>query len=447
MKKLIVLSYDSLQSKDLEKLQTMPFFSEILERAAVVRNIREIYPTLTYPIHTTIVTGLYPDKHGIAHNQKPAIDPKDPDFSIMGSNWYWRKDNIRGKTLTDSVLEEGRTAATVLWPVTAGEKRGWNLPEIWPTQETMDNVRELYADASSGNVMSEYFDRFIGKYRWRNNEDMVCYAVEIALDIVRRQVPDLLLCHLTQLDHIRHVYGVQNREVDDCLRQLDVIAGRFIDAARDAGTLDETNFVILGDHGQIDVAKVFHLNALFRKSGLIRAADDGKVFDYEAYSFSAGFSAHVIMKDPKNEKVKARLCRLLDDLPSQYPQCIEAVYTSEDMLREEHLAGEFSFVVEAREGVLFANDIAADVVTEPDAPRDKPYKAMHGHHPSKGEKPPFVAFGPDVKTAARIENGSLIDIAPTLAALVGVTLPQAEGKPFPLLSIGTDTAVGTGTAA
>ncbi|MDR2179044.1 MAG: alkaline phosphatase family protein [Synergistaceae bacterium] len=432
-KKLIVLSYDSLQSRDLEKLQTMPFFSKIMERAAVVRNIREIYPTLTYPIHTTIVTGLYPDRHGIAHNQKPAVDPNDPDFSVMGSNWYWRKDNITAKTLTDSVLEEGRTAATVLWPVTAGEKRGWNLPEIWPTRETGGSVRQLYADASSDNVMSEYFDRFIGKYRWNGTEDMVCYAVEIALDIVRRHSPDLLLCHVTQLDHIRHVYGVQNREVDDCLRQLDVIAGRFMDAARDAGTLDETNFVILGDHGQIDISKVFHLNALFRQNGLISADHDGKVSDYDAYGFSAGFSTHVIMKDPKNQEVKAQLRHLLGSLPSQYPQCVEAVYTSEDVLRDERLAGEFSFVLEAREGVLFANEILSDVVTGPDAPREKPYKAMHGHHPSKGEKPPFVAFGPDVKTALRIENGSVIDVAPTLAALAGVALPQAEGKPFPLL--------------
>jgi predicted AlkP superfamily pyrophosphatase or phosphodiesterase len=224
--------------------------------------------------------------------------------------------------------------------------------------------------------------------------------------------------------------------VDECLRQLDVIAGRFIDAARNAGTLDETNFVILGDHGQIDVSKVFHLNALFRQNGLIHAAGDGKVSDYEAYGFSAGFSAHVIMKDPQNQRMKARLRRLLDDLLSQYPQCIETVYTSEDILKAERLAGEFSFVLEAREGVLFANEILSDVVTGPDVPREKHYKAMHGHHPSKGEKPPFVAFGPDIKTALRIENGNVIDIAPTLAALVGTVLPEAEGKPFPLLSIG-----------
>ena len=154
-KKLIVLSYDSLQSGDLHKLEKMPYFSEILKRAAVVSNVREIYPTLTYPIHTTLITGLYPDKHGIPHNQRPSINPQDPDFSIMGSDWYWQKSSITARTLHDAVFEQDRMAATVCWPVTAGEKRGWNLPEIWPARGAHASVRDLYARTCSDNVMPE----------------------------------------------------------------------------------------------------------------------------------------------------------------------------------------------------------------------------------------------------------------------------------------------------
>jgi predicted AlkP superfamily pyrophosphatase or phosphodiesterase len=318
--------------------------------------------------------------------------------------------------------------------VTAGEKRGWNLPEIWPTRGSQTSVRDLYAQTSSDNIMSEYFDRFISKYRWSDNEDMVCYAVEIALDIVRRHSPDLLLCHITHLDHIRHVYGVQNRAVNDCLRQLDVIAGRFLDAVRDAGTSSETNFVILGDHGQIDVAKVFNLNSLLHQCGLIRTDDDGKVIDYDAYGFSAGFSSHIIMKDPQDESARTRLQEFVNALPARYPEYIEAAYTKEETLRNERLTGTFSYVVEAREGVLFNNDIEEKLVMEPGEPRRIVHKAMHGHHPGKGEKPPFIAFGPNIKPETRIEHGDIIHIAPTLAALVGAPLPEAEKEPFPILA-------------
>lgn len=71
--KLVVLSLDALQSNDLEELLGMPNFSKLKNKISIVKNLEEIYPTLTYPIHTTMLTGGTPDKHGIFHNQKSDI--------------------------------------------------------------------------------------------------------------------------------------------------------------------------------------------------------------------------------------------------------------------------------------------------------------------------------------------------------------------------------------
>jgi predicted AlkP superfamily pyrophosphatase or phosphodiesterase len=362
----------------------------------------------------------------------PSISPEDPDFSIMGSDWYWEKKHVRVPTLPDLLFEQGRSVATVLWPVTAGEKRGFNLPEIWPPKGAKkDGAREIFARACSDNVMEAYYDDFVSKYDWSDNEDMIGYSVEVALDIVRRHAPDLLLCHLTHLDHARHLYGVHGREVDGCLRQLDVIAGRFAEA-----TPEGANIVILGDHGQIGIDKIFNLNALFREAGLIHTNPEGKVLSYDAYSFSAGFSAHIMLKDPSDRPAAERLETLLRNLPERYPEYIETVYTAEEIYASERLSGEFSHVVEAREGVLLPSDITDEAILplEKAPPRYRNFLAMHGHHPSKGEKPPFIAFGPDIKKGARIENGDMMDIAPTLAALLNVTLPRAKGRPFPVFA-------------
>jgi len=407
----------------------MPNCSALFEDAAIVRSIREIYPTLTYPIHTTLITGVCPDAHGIPHNQLPSISPEDPDFSIMGSDWYWEKSNIRVPTLPDLLFEQGRNVATVLWPVTAGEKRGVNIPEIWPPKGYKGGVRELFSRVCSKNAFETYFDRYIGKYDWANNEDMVAYSVEIALDIVRRMKPDLLLCHITHLDHTRHVYGVQGREIDNCLRQLDIIAGRFAEAAHDAGVFEDTNFVILGDHGQIEVESMFSINTIFRDAGLIKTDSDGKVLSYDAYSFSAGFSAQIMLKEPEDRHVSKKVEELLRLLPVHYPEYIESVYTARGIHAMEGLSGDFSFVVEARTGVLLPSDITDHV----EVSRERaPYAGMHGHHPNKGEKPPFIAFGPDIQGGIDIDNGSMLDIAPTLAMLLGVNLAQAQGRPFPI---------------
>ncbi len=431
-KKLVVLSYDALQGGDLDKLKNMPNFSKILPGAAVVRNVREVYPTLTYPIHTTLITGVYPDVHGIMHNQQPSIEPENPDFSIMGSDWYWHKKHIKVPTLADAVFERGGSVATVLWPVTAGEKRGWNVPEIWP--QKMERFREVYEDASSANAFEAYYEPFVARYNWKDHgtDDMVYYSAEIALDILRSQKPDLLLAHITHLDHTRHVYGTKGREVDDCLRQLDILAGRFIQAARDAGTLEDTNFVILGDHGQIDIREIFHMNLLLRERGLIRTDAYDNVIDYDAYCFTAGFSAHIMLRDPDDGELRQKVRELLSEWHAAYPKHIEAVYDAAEVRRSERLAGEFSFVVEGADGVLISGDMDAKYLFDSSSPRYEHFKAMHGHHPDKGEKPPFIAFGPDVVPGYRQDSARMIDVAPTLAALIGANMPQMEGSALPL---------------
>lgn len=431
-RKLVVLSFDALQTGDVELLSKMPYFSKIMKRAAFVSDIREIYPTLTYPIHTTIVTGVHPSKHGIMHNQKASINPDAPDFSIMGSDWYWEKENIKVKTLADAVWEAGGEVATVLWPVTAGEKRGWNVPEIWPVKVRGEDPRAVYEKSASKNVMSEYYNSLIGKYNWKDNEDMIYYGVEIALKILREKKPDLFLCHVIHLDHIRHMYGDQCREVEFCLRELDIVAGRFIKAVEEAGELENTNFVILGDHGQIDIETVFNLNTALREMGFIREGENGKAEGFDAYSFSSGFSAHIMLGEPENGELAERVYTALCEIQAKYPQYIERIYTADEVLEEEGLSGEFSFVVEGTKGTLFRNETTGPLIFPYGLIPSREYKAMHGHHPDKGDKPPFIAFGPDIREGVRISRGDMLDICPTLTRLLGVELEGMEGEPFPI---------------
>ena len=75
-RKLIVLSFDALQSNDVDVLERLPYCSELFKGAAIVRSVREVYPTLTYPIHTSILTGVTPATHGIFHNQRSSVQPE-----------------------------------------------------------------------------------------------------------------------------------------------------------------------------------------------------------------------------------------------------------------------------------------------------------------------------------------------------------------------------------
>lgn len=431
--KLVVLSLDALQTNDLEFLFNMRNFSKLKEKAAIVENLEEIYPTLTYPIHVTMVTGVTPDKHGIFHNQKSDISPKDHDWSLMGSNWYWHKENIKTETIVDAVYNSNKTVSTVCWPVTAGDKRGINVPEIWPERGHNEQAEELFKNASSDIAFERYFDSYISKFDWKNNNDLVRFTPEIALDILKTDKPDLLLCHIIWLDHIRHTYGVEGEEVKDCLRQLDVLIGRFIQATKDAGTYNNTNFIILGDHGQIDIQRIFDLNTLFVENGLIELDENQNPKDYIAYSFSAGFSTQVILKNPDNKEDLEKVYKVLNEIKEKYPKYIDRIYTKEEALKEENLSGNFSFVIEGTLGTYFGIKYKGKTLIEKGEEGYYVYNATHGHSTKKGNKPPLLAFGPDIKSNTVIKKAKMLDVCPTLAKLSNVKMSELMGKELDIL--------------
>ena len=65
MKKLIVISADALVAEDMEYLETLPNFKKYLAGGVGVRKVHSVYPTITYPCHTTMITGVYPDTHKV----------------------------------------------------------------------------------------------------------------------------------------------------------------------------------------------------------------------------------------------------------------------------------------------------------------------------------------------------------------------------------------------
>lgn len=432
MKRLIVLSVDSLQTDDLEFLEKLPNFKKILNRAAVVKNVREIYPTLTYPIHTTIITGVHPQKHGIFHNQVPKVLRESSDWSIMGEEWYWYSDSVKVKSIVDAANEAGMITASVLWPVMAGKKPHHNLAEIWPTSASRD-LKEVFQRSCSSSVMELYYDKYVGSLDWSTKPDFDEYGVTCSTEIIKTFKPHLLLQHIVGLDHARHVHGVNHEEVDKTLVKVDGMLGQIIAAAKTADIYEETNFVILGDHGQIDIENVFNLNVLLSQKGLIQLDEKGIPMSYDAYSFSAGFSTHIILAHPEDQWLSDRVYSTLKEIQSEYPQYIERIYTKEEAAMEEGLSGDFSFVVEGTEGTMFHNHMRAPLVRKKHEPNFNNYKGMHGHSPKKGQKPPFLVFGPDVKEGIIIESGDMLDECPTLASLLGIEMKGVEGKPFDIL--------------
>lgn len=423
-KHLIIISEDALVYDDLQYLQKLPVFLGVWDRVALVEKVRTIYPSLTYPVHTTLRTGVCAGKHGIVNNEKTHL-------TELSSPWEWFNDSVRVPDLFDAAKKAGLTTASVFWPVTGNHPNiDYLVDEYWPQSPDESTCACFAASGSSDEVIEKVIkpNQHIleGKHRKHPYCDAFMHACACAM--IREFKPHLLMVHPANIDAYRHETGIFSDKVNHGLHEIDSWLGEVLKACEDAGILNDTNFFIISDHGQINITRVMAVNAVFAEHGLIQVDKDGQVADYTAIIKSTALSAQVYLKQPDNQadwqKTYDLLLRMRDD--GLYG--ISRVYTAKEAREEEGLYGDFSFVIETDGYTSFTNDWKRPLVRNLDISDYRFGRATHGHHPDKGPQPTLIAFGPDIAPGARVARRSIVDEAPTFARLLGVELPGADGK-------------------
>lgn len=415
MPKTLVISIDALITADLERLRALPNLGRIMQGASVVKDIECIYPTLTYPCHTTIVTGCYPDRTGIVHNEQ--LQP-----NAVKAEWNWWAKDIRVPTVIDVAREAGMTTSTITWPVMCGMDADYNIGEIWAPAENDDPTP--YFEKADSPKTHAIFEKNKHMLNWMRTPAMDEFAAQCACDILDIEQPDLMLVHLSYVDHQRHFKGVHS-DLDAAFAFVDSQVGRILDALDKRGAFEDTVFIVLGDHGQLWVERMFHINSVLRELGYIDM-ENGSVTSWRAYAHSCALSAHVYVQNPADEPA---VYQELLKMQQMYPNMIEAIYTRAEAKEKFHLEGGFAFVLEGCDKVSFGKDLVAPnpVTLVNDLREYKPSVSNHGHLPWKGDKPPFIIKGPGIKKELIISNGRLIDEAPTILKTLGLAMPDADG--------------------
>ncbi len=419
----VVISEDALVWEDFATLRELPFFGSVWEKAAKVRRMRSIYPTITYPCHTTMRTGCYPDRHGVINNEK----------SILGevsSPWEHFNDIVKVPDIFDRAKEHGLTTASVFWPVTGNHPHiDWLVDEYWPQRPGQDEA-ECYAEAGANEETMAIIRRNIhlvsGHMRAHPWGDEFIHAC--ACDIIRLHRPNLIMLHPGNVDGYRHETGVFSPKVTHGLHECDLWLGDILQALDLAGIREETNVFVVSDHGQINVRGSVQPNVLLARAGLIDIGGDGEVKDYRAICKSTGASCQVWLKHPEDTDVLQRTRDVLEEARAEGAYGIERVWTAEEAEREEHLSGGFSFVLETDGTYSFGNRWTGPVIRPVDPGDYKLARGTHGHHPDKGPQPALMAFGPGIRAGAEIAQAGIVDIAPTVAASLGFSMPDTDGK-------------------
>jgi len=419
---VVVVSVDALVYEDLETLSKLYALAPRWDKMARVDRVRSIYPTITYPCHSTMMTGVYPDRHHIVNNEAPIL-------GVEHCLWQHFRSSVKAPSIFDAAKKAGLTTAAVFWPVTGKDPAiDYLVDEYWP-QHGENSVTAFRDSGSSEEVIKKIVKPNLkyleGKHRMHPYAD--AFVMGCAADMLRNFQPDLLMVHPANVDSARHASGLFTPAVTNALYDTNLWLEELFKAAEDAGIYEDTNFFIVSDHGQIEIRRSVALNALLAEEGLLDVAPDGTLKDWTAFAKSGGTSALVYLKDPADQVAWNKTKIALEKLRDSEVCGIGEILTEAEARERYHLGGDFAFVIETDGWTSFSTSWLKPVQKPLDNSDYRFGRATHGHEPEKGPQPTLMAFGPDIQPGAHLDTARLVDEAPTFAHALGLTMPDTDG--------------------
>jgi predicted AlkP superfamily pyrophosphatase or phosphodiesterase len=409
---VVVISLDGFPAYALDDPKLpIPTLRKLMREGAVATSMRPVNPTVTWPNHTSIVTGVEPSDHRVLYNgllvrpedgTEPSIEP-----------WRDKEQMVHAQTIYDAAYEAGLTTAQVDWVAIYRAKTiTWQFPELPDPEGTIE--RELI---SAGTVTAEQLRTFEASTQaWQ--DDMWTAAAE---EILEKHRPNLHLIHLLTLDDTNHEYGPMTNASLTAMAFLAAKVKQIIDAIERANLSKDATVFVVSDHGFRTYKHKIHPNVLLREKGLLHVGADQR--KGEAWVLPEGGTAMVYVTNP------ARRTDLSPQLRAIFTgvKGVQAVYGAEDY-RELGLPTPQQsdqapdLVLAAEPGFMFSKESEGDFIT------DASLAGTHGYLNTDPQMQAiFIASGADIPKGIRLGNISNLDVAPTIAALLGIEMKGTKG--------------------
>ncbi len=416
--RVVVLSADGMRPDFYRRARKLklkvPNLRKLVETGASADAVEGVYPSTTYPAHVTLMTGVRPRRHGI-YSHLASLDPTE-----KARPWAWFARAIDVPTLWDVAEASGRKTAAVAWPVSAGGRITYNIPEIWDPAAP-DPHRDFSTPARHSTprlfdeVIRSLRSAFARSSRSRKSDPLIetpadRLRAEAAIYIWKRYHPDLLLVHFADYDERAHRFGPFSAEALAAVEKMDVEIGRIRDAidAEKSVTL-----VVLSDHGFVPVRQEASPLVALVEEGLLGSNARGEPELKRLGAIHSGGSfAFYWLEEPTAENrrsLQKAVARLV---------AAGAVREVLDRKKLEALGADpdAELMLDAAPGFYFTDRSSGPLVQE--TTRDH---GTHGNLPSvAGMEAGLVAHGPGIKPAKNLGRVSLTQVAPTLAAQMGL---------------------------
>jgi predicted AlkP superfamily pyrophosphatase or phosphodiesterase len=371
---VVLISIDGFRYDYAEKYKATNILA-IRDAGATAPSMIPCFPTVTFPNHISIATGLYPEHHGVVGNA--FYDPaRGETYTMRNSStdgtWY------SGTPLWMLAEQQGVHAASMFWPTSDATWRGFSLR------------------------LSYKYDGSIP------NEKRVQQVIDW-LRLPAAERPHFITTYFSDVDHEGHSNGPDAAETRQAVQQIDVLIGR-LRAGLDATKLP-VNLIIVSDHG-------------------MQSTDDGEV-DLTPY---VDLSKVRVQIDGPNAWIYAKSPA---DIESAYA-AMKGRSKRFEVYRRAETPEHWHFRENPRSGDLVAtvNQASVFILHRPDEDKTKarrpPPKGEHGYDPQKFKTvhASFYAIGPNVKPKSRVDSFENVNVYPFIAKILGLKLPEKlDGSP------------------
>jgi predicted AlkP superfamily pyrophosphatase or phosphodiesterase len=368
---LILISIDGFRADYLDRGFT-PTLSALAGDGVRATALRSVFPTLTFPNHYTLVTGLYPDHHGMINNTMH--DAVLGNFSISnreadGDGRWWDG----GEPVWVTADKQGLRTATMFWPGSEAQIHGYR---------------------------PDYYAPFDSKMSADQRVDQVLHWLDLPAD----QRPQFVTLYFNQVDGQGHDYGPDALQVNEALRSTDAAIGRLVEQLKQRNLYQSTNLIIVSDHGMttVDASRIVLLD---------------KVIDLQFVDLITSGAVAGVNPKPGHETDIAKAL----GTPHEHMQC----------WRKAEIPQRLHYGTNARIPALIC--VADDGwMIETQAALDRPnHHSLRGDHGYDNADPKmgalFIAHGPAFKRALVVPEFDNINVYPLIIHILGIKAAANDG--------------------
>lgn len=424
---VVLVSIDGLGHAYLaDPRADMPTIRRLAQEGAVADGMLTVFPSVTWTAHATISTGVWPRRHGILAND--IIDRQTRQkVTLLCDPVYEPAAILRAPTILEVASRAGLITAGVLWPLTrsypfvhyaAPDMPGDDAWTKFGTSAWIERLREKglpvddhgrWCREAGGGVPRDWL------------------YTRMTRQLLEEHQPNLIFVHLVEPDHVQHRTGPYSGDAYWAASYADDRIRDILEAILRSPRAGSTYLIVCSDHGFFPIRRTIQPNVLLRQMGLV-TLKDGKPAAQDAWCLPQGGSAAVyVFNSPRRRELVAELRQRLAVVEG-----IERVFTAEEFALlgqaspEEHPWAPDLWLAAKREYVFSEGAVGDQVVVDRPGPG-----GTHGYLPDDPDMWALcVIWGPGISPGTRLGRIQLVDLAPTVAALLGIQLPESDGRPL-----------------